>query len=795
MKKYIVFMLALMSLTLQATGENIKISFERSGTDAASVAARITTADGAAIEGATATVQSSHAFKATAGAVTSAIICPNVNGNTRPTITLSFTVNGLPAGFSFNTINADIHALNGQSNYQENGDGVVRQFSIAAKAGGKAFGSLNNIDIAAGVGTSGNVHKAWSIESASTTTATNGSTTIEFTITAGTTNSGCFIGFSEIELSTREAEEIIYKISWQKGSSYITETDDQSLKITQYSISEPLFWQFIPTGKENCYYIKNTATGNYIGSCNKEPSSQSRITTSATPVEYYVAATASTNSTIQGCHYLSSTDCSNYSNEESGPRALNKDGASDYVITWQAGASRAGSYWTLTRTEDLYEVRHFIPSSSIGSIDAIYNVGTSSKNITIEEGEIKLREKNSSDNNQGWYLVGESNQEGYYIASAKYITTTIGAGSNGTIVAEATAATRWQTTPAGNEKGAYIFKSKTNGTTLKIGNDSIFTLTPQHNAYAQGKQIYYNPCGAATNNYAQRITLTGDGVIETLTYEATSKPAKWHLLYSLDKGTVAAGENITIEATLAAADSNTSVTAHFDWNADGIFDTTCPLTLNGTTAGGTTTVPQWATPGETRMRVRVNSNGLDLADDDVYGYAYDFIITTTAARATRYVTATTNSARRGNATLSQNNGEYPTGTELTATATPGGNNSFICWKNGNTIVSTEASYTFTVQHDLALTAIFTPDPDGGDNPTTSIAATPLQADITITHRNGYITACSSEKIESITLYTTNAALVGKARGNTLSIDSAPDGIYIIKVRCAAGEKNFKFIKE
>ena len=40
-----------------------------------------------------------------------------------------------------------------------------------------------------------------------------------------------------------------------------------------YDVAKRIFWELIPTGEENTYFIKNTATGRYIGSCNKTPSS------------------------------------------------------------------------------------------------------------------------------------------------------------------------------------------------------------------------------------------------------------------------------------------------------------------------------------------------------------------------------------------------------------------------------------------------------------------------------------------------------------------------------------------
>ena len=385
-KTYLLFLLlALTAIMPASAASSVKLSFTRTGTDAQSVTISVTDENGTAINGAAATLTTSHAFKGTGGAVTQSIICPNANGNTSPTITLTFTITGVPSGFNFDNINAHIHALNGSGNYQETGDGKSRQWNVAVKQGSSSsdlatFGSLSNIDIAAGIT---GANKVWSIPATANVTA--GSTiVVEMTVTAGASNVGCFFGLSELALTNTNEEEggegeeggetdtpeddgsKIYTISWKTtGGNYITEGTDQSMYIASYSITERQFWKFIPTGKENCFYIQNTATGHYMESCNKTPSSNSRIKTTTTPVEYYVAPTAATSGEIAGCHYLSSTDCDSYSDEAAGPRALNKDGASNYVITWQAGTSRVGSYWKLTETEDLYEVRNFETSEAI----------------------------------------------------------------------------------------------------------------------------------------------------------------------------------------------------------------------------------------------------------------------------------------------------------------------------------------------------------------------------------------------------------------------------------------------
>ena len=810
MKKIYLILLAILTLGLQQTKADggIGLTFNRTGTDAASVTINVVDKNGAPIDGASATIESSHEFKPNGGnAINSSIICPNVNANTGPTIELTVSISGVPEGFSFNTIRLDIHALNGGSNYQENSDGVTRQWNVNIEQGAAndaltQFGSLDDIDIAAGVGESGNVHKVWPVESEATVKAGN-TIVVKLTITKGTTNGGCFFGLSAIELGTAgdtpepepepepepdDSEGKIYYIQWKNtGTNYITENADGYMTVEGNDVTKAQFWMFIPTEKENCYYIKNTATGNYIGSCNKTPSSASRITTTSTPTEYYVAKTTATSSEIKGCYYLSSTDCASYDKENAGPRALNKDGASNYVITWQAGASRVGSYWKLVETEDLYEIRPFEASAAIGSIGTSYNIeGANGKNLTLGEATLSMKDADMFDNNQEWYFVGSSNSSGWTIASAAKPATVIGI-ANGKVTANEGLDTRWKVQTSKEHDGYFFFTSGTD--TLKIDGESLFRFNRLRSMYARNNQIYNNPCGRAGNNFITELTLSGEDVLGNLIYKSTAKPSSWHVLYAHDKGEVAIGKSFEVSATLKSnAASDLTANCYFDWNCDGIFETAEPMTISGNKCTATVNVPDWAAEKQSRMRVRINSNALDLAEDDVEGFVYDFHIRANKAQTTRTVTVGVNDKSRGSATLSTVADSYDYGTELTATAATIGNATFICWREEGVIVSTDASYTFTVDRNVSLKAYFSPNTDESS---LGIATVPTNEEITIEQKENCIVAHCSAEVLSIAIYTPDAAIALKSKGNTASTGSLKEGVYIVIVNTAKGYKNCK----
>lgn len=815
MKKIYLTLLSLLIATVQvATAQSsIGLSFTRTGTDAQSVTINVIDNEGNVIEGAKAAITSSHNFKGTANAITEGIICPDVNANTSPQIELAVSVNGLPSEFSFNTLGLDIHALNGGSSYQSNGDNKLRQWNVTTAVNENEFGRLDDIDIAAGIGQEGSVHKVWEI-AGEAVTAEGGALTIKLTITKGTTNEGCFFGLSAIQLSTASTDPTpdpdpepdpepepdttgakIYTIQWKNtGTNYITEGDDQKMYVDGYDVTKRQFWQFIPTGNDNCYYIRNTASGRYIGSCNLTPSSASKIYTTDKPTEYYVAKTSAAYGEIAGCWYMSSTDCASYNNENAGPRALNKDGASNDVITWQAGTSRVGSYWKLIESEDLYEVRPFDATEAIGTIGTRYNIESlGGKLITLnEDGTVSLAAPDILEENQEWYFAGTSNATGWQIASAMKPATVIGL-SEGNTVAQEGNTTRWKVNVSKEQNGYFYFTSGEE--TLTIDEETLFRFNKLRSRYARNNQIYANPCGTAGNNYLTQLEIKGEEVLDNLVYTATAKPSTWHVLYPHDKATVSKGKQFELAATLKSnAAADLTATVYFDWNCDGIFETSQQMTVSGTSCTATVEVPEWAAEKQSRMRVRVNSNGLDLAEDDVQGFIYDIHINVAAAQAERTVELSVNSWKRGRATLSQTAESYAYGTELTATAEAIGTSKFVCWREEGVVVSTDANYTFTVDHNVKLKAYFSPNTDKDSY--VGIQAVAQDTEVSVEQRGNSIVAHSTAAVLGIQLYTIDAAKVAGNNGCTLNIQQVPQGVYIVQVITDKGYKNVKlFIKK
>ena len=126
-------------------------------------------------------------------------------------------------------------------------------------------------------------------------------------------------------------------------------------------------------------------------------------------------------------------------------------------------------------------------------------------------------------------------------------------------------------------------------------------------------------------------------------------------------------------------------------------------------------------------------------------------------------------------------------------ATAYGNGTFVCWKEEGVIVSTNAEYTFTVDHNVKLVAYFAPNTDESSYPT-GIQEAASADDITVTvTANGIV---ASDNVKTIEVFTANAALIANAKGNAMGTAGIPEGLYIVRATAECGYKNVKvYIKK
>ncbi|MBO5677250.1 MAG: hypothetical protein J6S02_03840 [Bacteroidaceae bacterium] len=494
----------------------------------------------------------------------------------------------------------------------------------------------------------------------------------------------------------------IYTIEWKTGTgSYITEEADGSMVISNYDETKRMFWEFVTTDKPNCFYLRNTATGRYIQSCNLEPSSASRVNTGKEPVEYYVAKNTTAGVATFGQYWFSSTDCANYDKTASSPRALNKDGASNFIITWTAANGNVGSFWTLHETEDLYDLRPFM----VGESYRYLLQNDELKALQQADDNTLSWEKRTEDLSQAWYFKGESNRAGgYQIINAK-TGKALNDGTAYVVVQDLTA-----------ESAVYQFRpfaTKDDATTdLTIDGKSAFTFRAVRSAFSRNAQIYQMPCGALAGLYISELSLTGEAAYKPLVFPITTAagkesatPAEWFTLYVRDKAEVQPGKSLTLDITMNQTPAaGYEAFAYFDWNRDGVFEAVTTLDV-ARTMSATIPVPADAKEGKTRMRIRITDNGLTDAEDEAVGQIFDAILTVIPADKGLSFSVTTSDLTRGTVSYELN------GDEITIKAEPLGNSKFIAWREGNRLFTTTATHTFTLDRSIHLTVYFTPNTD------------------------------------------------------------------------------------
>ena len=567
---------------------------------------------------------------------------------------------------------------------------------------------------------------------------------------------------------------------------------DQSGKmiVTSLDQSQPIYWELIEADAEiPTYYIRNKVTGRYVQSCNQTKDLQ--VSTGTKPVEYYIGTSASGNNA--GYKWMSSTDCTNYNDNTKTPLGLNRHGSQQIVITWDAGLTNNGSYWTLQETPFNYEIKPFTPSAAVGSPTATYHMQTPESTYMNGDGTLS---DNASGDNAIWYFVGSNSTGGYDVVNL----------ATGTPHPTSSGAGKWIVVENKVSGMAYYSFVATDNTTdtLTIGGANRIFFKLARSIFARHAQIYDMPCGTTSGQYFTKVTLTGEGAAKTLTYpirtqSGTNKastlqnvvPTSAYTVNVLDKAKVIAGKKIQIDMTLnktiVTGDAH-SVVAFFDWDCDGVFETKKQL-VPAETMMFRHDVPETAKDGRTRMRLRVTDNGLDEAEDDVHGQTLDFIIDVTHNDEAFTATARSNDPTRGSAVIKGD----------TAIATAYNGATFICWKEGKRIVATRSRHPFKRDHNVELTAIFAADPNDpfGENVLTGIKQTNIVNDqnvlINIEMGQKKIVAKSAAKVLRLNIYSATGALVRQAAGSVISTEGLPQGAYIVKVVTDRKDKTAKVL--
>ena len=211
-----------------------------------------------------------------------------------------------------------------------------------------------------------------------------------------------------------------------------------------------------------------------------------------------------------------------------------------------------------------------------------------------------------------------------------------------------------------------------------------------------------------SDDYIKQFVTTGGttNVNNSSTYETGG----YSDYYSTQSASIAVGETLSCTVTPSSTSWKYGHAIWVDWNKDYEFSsdervayTTSVATGNWT---GSFAVPANTNGGDYRMRVIHYYNQASPSDPCVsgqYGEAEDYKLTV-IANGTKYtITATANPTAGGTITGAD---QYYENTQCTLTATPNANYAFASWTKDGVVVSTNASYSFTVTEDATYVANF-----------------------------------------------------------------------------------------
>lgn len=583
----------------------------------------------------------------------------------------------------------------------------------------------------------------------------------------------------------------------------IYESLDGGVLSANYDTALRCFWEFVPTDKPDCFYIRNASSGYYMQSTKQALSTP--VVMGKEPVEFYVKADA-TNGATKGYYYLCSTDNANYTNNATdGALGLNRSGssASSVIVSYYVKSGRKNSYWQLVETDNLYEVHPFVSSEKVGKPSYEYTIKAKSGRYASvnEDGTLTLTDKGNEEG-ASWYFVGESNVKGgYVIANSRYQDKTLNLRDGLPVLSVADEPQRWYLgEETENTQSFYYFRPMETkdvpGTALRVLDDSLWLFRTVHSAFARQARIYHMPCGVLGTQYVNSIGMKGTGVLKALSYPLTrmsgssmvtesAKPTSWYTLYTKDKATLVAGGTFTLSVALNEAPAEgTSMYVYFDWDGDGIFEMAEPIEPAQETVA-TITIPADAKLGNSRMRLRLTLNGLADADDEVAGQIIDAVVTVEQPQEGFVVKVVPNAVSRGTVELSDEVDRYDAGTALTATATPLGKATFLCWQEGRKVLSVNPSYPFVVDGNKTLTACFSPETDepvlvGVD------AVTRKSESVNVINNTDYIEIQTSANKCVTYLYALSGELLVKTDKLRIPTAGLTAGTYIVKV-WAAGE--------
>lgn len=413
-------MLLLSAVAMAADYTGIQLTFNRTGTDAASVGVTVGDQDGNALSGVAATLESTSfgtLMTGSAEALTSGSVLAPANGSGYTSInttagaeiTYLFKVTGLDASFSFDKADIDVYAMNGSGAAQSNSGNTVREFHFFVSTGNTAavspFASKEtDTDICTVADNNGGLYHSVQTMTASAAQTATSPLYIQVTLKK-VTQLGCYAGIGLVKLYSESqgtdpdpsnhefSAEKFYTIHRNGNANAYMYQAGTEIGVGTLDVNKMCWWVLEPTSKSDCYYIKNATTGEYIQSP-KDLATNVSVTMSSTPVEFQIKKDETNGASTKGFYYIASTDQDPITTVGDVTKGLNWSQDYSRVVSWWIKTGRGNSYWQIAEDEYRYVSKDVEASDYARSVQ-MYSVpcgsrSTSSylKTATVEGSDI-----------------------------------------------------------------------------------------------------------------------------------------------------------------------------------------------------------------------------------------------------------------------------------------------------------------------------------------------------------------------------------------------------------------------
>lgn len=202
----------------------------------------------------------------------------------------------------------------------------------------------------------------------------------------------------------------VYSISNKMDNNlYIQDNNGNPLPMGPFN--ENSYWQFEPTGKENCYYIKNVTTGRYAQACST--TAEQPVNMGTIPVEYKVVDCSANEGT--NCFGITST---NLSNTDFTPGCIGWNWRGDNVVQTYAAAEGTNhrSFWKLTEVVYNSQDNKWALDGKTYTIRNFSNIPAYMQDNDDPDNQIQCG--GEANDNSYWFFEKTDNDNCYYIKNA-----------------------------------------------------------------------------------------------------------------------------------------------------------------------------------------------------------------------------------------------------------------------------------------------------------------------------------------------------------------------------------------